>query len=440
MKESTNQIIVFWFRRDLRIQDNHALYQALKLGLPILPIFIFDPEILIRFEDKKDRRVNYIHWALNQLSNQFNTHNIPFKTFYDSPQNVFQKLSTEFNIKAVFFNRDYEPDTLKRDQLITEILHQKNIEVKDYKDHTIFDKEEILKKDATPYTVFTPYSKKWLEKLNQNPIQTYDVDLAKAKGVNIVSKVHDLSAIGYQDLKINFKYPELKEKIVSSYDRTRDFPSIQTTELGIALRFGTISIRSCVTFALQHNQTWLKELIWRDFFIQILYHFPRVVNQSFKLKHDNIQWRNNEEEFDRWCKGETGYPIIDAGMRQLNQTGFMHNRVRMIVASFLCKHLLIDWRWGEAYFAQKLNDYELASNNGNWQWAASSGCDAVPYFRIFNPTEQTKKFDPNFEYCKKWIDEWDDYDYYPYDVTPMIEHKIARERALLTFKRDLNET
>ncbi|WP_434979026.1 cryptochrome/photolyase family protein [Daejeonia sp. YH14] len=430
-----SRVPIFWFRRDLRLEDNVGLCQALASGYPILPIFIFDETILSRIENKKDRRVDYIHQALSKINVELKTHQSTLFTFYGKPLDIFKILLEKYDIQGVFSNRDYEPQAIKRDTEIYQFFKTQNIPFKAFKDQVIFDKNEILKNDGTPYTVYTPYSKKWKEKLTVENYQTYKADFTNFFKINF-SEIHSLQEIGFQKTEFEFNEPTLNPAIIDEYDKFRDYPAMQrTTQLGIALRFGTISVRQCVAFALEHNQTWLNELIWREFFMQILYHFPKVVTESFKPKYDFIEWRNNEQEFKLWCEGKTGYPIVDAGMRQLNETGYMHNRVRMIVASFLCKHLLIDWRWGETYFAQKLNDYDLSANNGNWQWAAGSGCDAAPYFRVFNPTIQTEKFDKNLEYIKKWVPEFGT-DKYP---KPIVEHCFARDRALKTYGKAVKE-
>jgi deoxyribodipyrimidine photo-lyase len=427
------KITLFWFRRDLRLEDNVGLSHALSSGFPVLPIFIFDVDILSHLEDKKDRRVDYIHQALSKINTEIKGHQSALQTFYGKPLAVFQNIMEQYDIQAVFCNRDDEPQAIKRDTRIFQFFREQNISFKAFKDQVIFDNNDVLKNDGTPYTVYTPYSKKWKEKLGEDNYQVHQSDFTKLLKQEF-SEIHSLQEIGFEKTDFDFVEPKLDPAIIDEYDKYRDFPALQrTTQLGIALRFGTISVRKCVAFALQHNPTWLNELIWREFFMQILYHFPKVVTQSFKAKYDNIIWRNNEEEFKLWCEGKTGYPIVDAGMRQLNETGYMHNRVRMIVASFLCKHLLIDWRWGEAYFAQKLNDYDLSANNGNWQWAAGSGCDAAPYFRVFNPTLQTEKFDKNLAYIKKWVPEFGTENY----PKPMVEHSFARERVLEVYKKAL---
>jgi len=430
-----NKVSVFWFRRDLRLEDNVGFYQALASELPVLPVFIFDETILTQLEDKKDRRVDYIHQVLSAINSGLKTFNARLNTFYGNPLDVFKMLSEKYAVQGVFCNRDYEPQAIKRDTEIYQFFNEQNIPFKAFKDQVIFDKNDVLKNDGTPYTVYTPYSKKWKELLTEKDYKSYNPDCTNFFRQRF-AEIHSLNEFGFEKTDITFDPPKLDAKIIDEYDKFRDYPAMQrTTELSIALRFGTISIRKCVAFAWNHNQTWLNELIWREFFMQILYHFPKVVNQSFKSKYDNIKWRNNEWEFEKWCEGKTGYPIVDAGMRQLNQTGSMHNRVRMIAASFLCKHLLIDWRWGEAYFAQKLNDYDLSANNGNWQWASGSGCDAAPYFRVFNPTVQTDKFDKKLEYIKKWIPGFGT-DAYPQQI---VEHSFARDRALKVYGEAVKE-
>lgn len=432
---SKSKVVIFWFRRDLRLEDNIGLYHALKSDHPVLPIFIFDTEILEELDDKKDRRVDYIHQALTSIHSKLNTYGSNLYTYLGGPLEVLESLSKTYAIQSVVCNRDYEPEAIHRDRDIYNYFKALDIPFKAYKDQVIFDKKDILKKDDTPYVVYTPYSNQWKAKLQAKDYTTVNLDysnLFKDAPVPILS----LKDIGFQKTDMVFEEPELDASIIDTYDKYRDFPAKQgTTKLGIALRFGTISVRKCVAFALEHNVVWLSELIWREFFMQILYHYPEVVRQSFRQKYDYIKWRNNEEEFALWCEGKTGYPIVDAGMRQLNETGYMHNRVRMVVASFLCKHLLIEWRWGEAYFAQKLNDYDLSANNGNWQWAAGTGCDAAPYFRVFNPELQTKRFDKDLQYIRKWVPELDTLAY----PEPMVDHKFARERALQVYKEGLKD-
>lgn len=428
-----SKINIFWFRRDLRLSDNTALNAALQSDQKVLPIFIFDTEILNQLENKSDRRLDYIHQALEKINNELKNHTSGIKTYLGKPIDIFKDIINEFDVETVFCNRDYEPQAINRDKEIYDFLQKNNVEFKGFKDQVIFEKNEIVKNDGLPYTVFTPFSKKWKEKLYQTEINSTKINFENFHQFK-AKNIHSLKEIGFKKTDMVFVEPVLDKKIIEDYDKYRDFPALdQTTRLGIALRFGTISVRKCVKYASEHNETWLNELIWREFFMQILYHFPKVVTKCFKEKYENIQWRNNEDEFKLWCEGKTGYPIVDAGMRQLNETGFMHNRVRMVVASFLTKHLLIDWRWGEAYFAEKLLDYELSSNNGNWQWVAGCGCDAAPYFRIFNPSEQTKKFDKDQKYIKKWLPE--NYS----EITPIVEHTFARNRALETYKKAVKE-
>ncbi|AZB29064.1 cryptochrome/photolyase family protein [Chryseobacterium balustinum] len=428
-----SKINIFWFRRDLRLSDNTALNAALQSDQKVLPIFIFDTEILDQLENKSDRRLDYIHQALEKINNELKNHTSGIRTYLGKPIDIFKDIINEFDVETVFCNRDYEPQAINRDKEIYDFLQKNNVEFKGFKDQVIFEKNEIVKSDGLPYTVFTPFSKKWKEKLYQTEINSTKINFENFHQFK-AKNIHSLKEIGFKKTDMVFVEPVLDKKIIEDYDKYRDFPALdQTTRLGIALRFGTISVRKCVKYASEHNETWLNELIWREFFMQILYHFPKVVTKCFKEKYENIQWRNNEDKFKLWCEGKTGYPIVDAGMRQLNETGFMHNRVRMVVASFLTKHLLIDWRWGEAYFAEKLLDYELSSNNGNWQWAAGCGCDAAPYFRIFNPSEQTKKFDKDQKYIKKWLPE--NYS----EITPIVEHTFARNRALETYKKAVKE-
>ncbi|WP_346986079.1 deoxyribodipyrimidine photo-lyase [Chryseobacterium sp. POE27] len=433
MPESKDKINVFWFRRDLRLEDNCALHHALKQDRDVLPVFIFDKGILSKLEDKSDRRVDYFHQALKEIHQELKENKSGITVFHEKPLDAFKKLVQQYDIDMVFCNSDYEPEAIQRDLEIKKFLQKNKIGFKSFKDQVIFEKDEVLKKDGTPYTVYTPYSKKWKELLHESKIEHFSTSFSSLLKYN-PPEFPELEDIGFKKTDIKFIKPILKKSIIDDYDKYRDFPTMDhTTHLGVALRFGTISVRRCVQFASEHNETWLNELIWREFFMQILYHFPKVVKHSFKEKYENIEWRNNEKEFELWCKGQTGYPIVDAGMRQLNATGFMHNRVRMIVASFLTKHLLIDWRWGESYFAEKLLDYELSSNNGNWQWAAGCGCDAAPYFRVFNPSEQTKKFDSDQKYIKKWIPEKE------IQIKPIVEHVFARKRALEAYGKAVKE-
>jgi deoxyribodipyrimidine photo-lyase len=429
------KLVVFWFRRDLRLNDNQALYRALGLGNPVLPIFIFDTEILNKLRSKHDARVSFIYAEIQKIKGELEEYGSSLKIFHGQPSVAFRELTGQYEIQAVFANKDYEPYARKRDKKVGEFLNAKGIDFHLFKDHVIFEENEVLKDDGTPYTVFTPYSKKWKQVLSKIEIPAFPSEIKQENFIKTKPFAFpELKELGFEKSTIIVPFPEISEEIIRNYSKTRDFPAVEgTTRLGIHLRFGTVGIRDLTRKAMDWSEIFLNELIWRNFFSTILWHFPHVVDKSFKSQYDFIRWRNNENEFERWCNGETGYPMVDAGMRELNETGLMHNRVRMITASFLTKHLLIDWRWGEAYFAEKLLDYELASNNGNWQWAAGTGCDAAPYFRIFNPESQQKKFDPNGQYISKWIRETGT-EKYP---QPMVEHRFARERALKTYKEAL---
>lgn len=428
------KVVVCWYRRDLRLKDNKALYYAVQSGYKVLPIFVFDKDILEQFPNKADRRVDYIHQVLTELNAFLKQYNAGITFFHSTVKEAFSSLMAQFDIQGVFYNEDYEPKTIARDREIGSLLAEQQIAFNGFKDHVIFRGDEILKQDGSPYQIYTPYAKLWRSKLGEQDLYNYTPKLSSENLYTTDTTIPSLNSLGYETTGYKFVIPTLNETLIDSYHLHRDYPGIEgTTHLGIALRFGTISIRKCVIFALQHNDVWLSELIWRDFFSQILFNFPQIENLCFKPKYENIQYRNNEEEFKLWCEGRTGYPIVDAGMRELNTTGFMHNRVRMIVASFLTKHLLIDWRWGEAYFAQHLLDYDLSANNGNWQWAAGCGCDAAPYFRIFNPSEQTKKFDKENKYINKWLPELAKGEYWE----EIVDHKEARIRALETYKRGL---
>lgn len=431
MKPAVN---LFWFRRDLRLVDNAGLYHALQSGAPVLPVFIFDKNILDELEDKQDKRVQFIYDALCRLDAQLRNRDSALQVIYSTPVAAFTQLISEYDVKAVFTNHDYEPYAIQRDEQVSRLLNEKGILFHSYKDQVIFEKQEILKDNKEPYTVFTPYSRKWKQTLTdfylkEYPVQKYLQHLYKYNAKPIPKP----EEIGFVSSSINVSM-EANEELIRNYDKTRDIPSVNgTTRLSVHLRFGTISIRHLVSLAKQWNEIFLNELIWREFYQMILWHFPHVVNGAFKTEYDHIHWRNNEDEFKHWCEGRTGYPIVDAGMRQLNETGYMHNRVRMITASFLTKHLLIDWHWGEAYFAKKLLDFDLSANNGGWQWAAGTGCDAAPYFRIFNPYLQTGKFDPQLKYILQWVPEYGTPSY----PKPIVEHSFARIRCLKVYKEGL---
>lgn len=432
-----HQVSVVWFRRDLRLEDNAALYHALKNNEAILPLFIFDKNILEKLEDKADRRVDFIHQATEALNNRLNQLGSGLNCFYGNPQQVFTQLCDAYNVFKVYTNHDYEPYALQRDEEIKTLLNQKGVEFISFKDQCVFEKSEVTKDDGKPYTVFTPYSVKWKKTLKpfyykSFPTEKYFNNFFKQNRQIIPS----LEELGFKKTDIKFVAPLAPNaQLLQKYKLQRDFPAIEgTSRLSMHLRFGTVSIRQLVQASIKQSETWLNELIWRDFYMMILWHFPHVATSSFKKEYNAIPWTNNEAQFDKWCKGQTGFPIVDAGMRELNATGFMHNRVRMIVSSFLVKDLLIDWRWGEAYFAQKLNDFDLSANNGGWQWASGGGCDAAPYFRVFNPFEQQKKFDPKFEYIKKWVPEFGTNNY----RLPMVDHAAARLKVIAVYKQALN--
>lgn len=428
------KINIHWFRRDLRLTDNHALYTALSADLPVLPIFIFDTTIL-RHLQKKDARVEFIYNSLNTIQEKLISIGSSLRIYHGNPQEVFEKITSEYDVQTLYANRDYEPNARERDKEIYEYLKKKNIQFLGKKDHVVFEPNEVLKDDGLPYTVYTPYSRKWKARLNAHPIISYPSEKFVSNFVQTKpSELPSLEQLGFEKSSIQFPSIELNTEAIQNYHLNRDFPAIPgTTRMSLHLRFGTVSTRALTLHALQSNEKWLNELIWREFYQMIIYHFPTTVSQAFKPAYDFIQWNNNEEEFKLWCEGKTGYPLVDAGMRELNSTGFMHNRVRMVVASFLTKHLLIDWRWGERYFAEKLLDFELASNVGGWQWAAGSGCDAALYFRIFNPTSQLEKFDKKLEYVKKWVPEYNTSQY----AKPIVDHVYARNRCLEKYKEAL---
>jgi deoxyribodipyrimidine photo-lyase len=432
---SREPIVLFWFRRDLRIGDNTGLYHALRSGYRVIPLFIFDREILSRLDSPYDRRIEFILGALRQLQVTITAAQSSFLVFHDTVEKAFNHLLAEFSVKAVYANHDYEPYAVSRDEMISKILKRSGIPFYTFKDQVIFEKDDVLKPDGKPYTVFTPYSRSWKRKLGTVTIDGLPSHSLTGNFFHISPQpLPTLQELGFHDTGYSYSSPIIDENIIRHYHLTRDIPSLHgTSRLSVHLRFGTVSIRHLVSKGLELNEVWLNELIWREFFMSILWHFPKVVNNSFRSRYDNISWRNNEKEFDRWCRGMTGYPIVDAGMRELNATGLMHNRVRMITASFLTRHLLTDWRWGEAYFAGRLLDHELSSNNGNWQWAAGSGCDAAPYFRIFNPDEQTRKYDPDMTYIKMWVPEVDT----PQYPGRIIDHALARKRALETYSEGI---
>lgn len=427
-----------WFRRDLRLKDNAALHHALKSGYPVVPVFIFDTEILDLLEEKKDRRVAFIRLALEEMQTELKAIGSTMHVLHGTPEACFKKLLAQYEIAEVFTNHDYELQAIARDQKIAQLLKEHHTIFHTYKDQVIFDKDEVVKDDGSPYTVYTPYSKRWKMKLNDfylrsYPTQKYFGHFYQQAAIEIPT----LKAIGFEAVDETFPPKKISKSLLQQYKDLRDYPAAPgTSHLGLHLRFGTISIRALAAYARQESETFLNELIWRDFYQCITYHFPHICQgQAFKRDYDLIEWRYDEADFEKWCQGQTGYPIVDAGMRELNTTGYMHNRVRMIVASFLAKHLLIDWRWGESYFAKKLLDYDFAANNGGWQWSAGCGCDAAPYFRVFNPTLQTEKFDKDLKYVRQWVPELDSLSY----PQPMVEHNFARNRAIETYKKALKD-
>lgn len=430
------KISLYWFRRDLRLEDNTGLYYALQQEENVLPLFIFDKNILDKLEDKFDSRVDFIHQQLLSIHQELIKNGSSILVKYGHPEEIYRELLGEFDIQAVYTNRDYEPYAKERDGAIDKLLKEKNIPFLTFKDQMILEPGEVLNGSGEFYKVFTPFSKVWLEKFRNAKTQVLSNYQWKKLFLTNPLPIISLEEMGFEKTNLNIPPIKADEDIIAHYDQTRNFPAQNgTSRLGIHLRFGTISIRRLALTAAKLNDTFLNELIWREFYMTILAYNPQVVNRAFKPQYDHIPWRNNEAEFEAWCVGKTGYPIVDAGMRELNATGYMHNRVRMIVASFLTKHLLIDWKWGEAYFAKNLLDFELASNNGGWQWAAGTGTDAQPYFRIFNPESQTEKFDKDLKYIKKWIPEFGTSQY----PKPIVDHKFARVRALDTYKQALNQ-
>lgn len=431
------EISICWLRRDLRLQDNAALYHALKSPHPVLLLFIFDRNILDKLTNPDDARVTFIHQTIAKLHTELKGHQSSLAIKYGTPEACWNEILNEHTVRSVFANHDYEPYAKERDDALGEYLASENIVFKTFKDQVIFEKNEILKADGKPYTVFTPYFRQWQQKLNEfyispYPVSKYLSNLFHTTALHIPS----LEDMGFKSSSQKLPKLDFVSKL-NSYEAKRDFPGDDaTTHIGLHLRFGTVSIRHAAAQALKHKaHKWLSELAWRDFYMMILWHFPNIINSSFKPAYDNIHWRNNEDEFKAWCEGNTGYPLVDAGMRQLKETGYMHNRVRMVVASFLTKHLLIDWRWGEAYFAEKLLDYEMASNIGGWQWSCGCGNDAAPYFRVFNPELQARKFDPENKYIDRWVPEYRQQTQFK----PIVDHAFARERVLKVFKEALNE-
>ena len=428
---------IFWFRRDLRIDDNPGLYEALANSKNVIPIFIFDTNIIDNLPSD-DNRIKFIWHSLSLLNERLKELGSTLNIFKGNPLEVFKKIILKYRLISVYVNRDYEKYSIKRDKEINTFLNENKIAFNASKDHVFFEPNEILKSDGTPYTVFTPYSKKWFEKFYSEKLPQYQIkNLVDNFFKTDYKPIISLSEIGFSNDEIKFEKFNLGDELIKNYTSKRDFPYLNSTsKIGPYLRFGLISVREVgkKTIEKKFDQSFLRQLIWRDFYIQIFFHFPDSENENFKPAYDKIIWLNEEEKFEKWCAGETGYPIVDAGMKELNATGFMHNRVRMIAASFLCKHLLIHWKKGESYFAKKLLDYEMASNVGNWQWVAGTGVDAAPYFRLFNPEIQMKKFDPQKVYIKKWLPKYDPENY----LEPIIDHNYARERCLNAYKIALN--
>lgn len=426
------RVNIFWFRRDLRLHDNAGLFHALTSDLPVLPVFIFDKDILDKLQNKSDRRVTYIHNHLQKINSELRNYQSSLKTFFAKPQEAFEQLFKSYDVKCVYTNNDYEPYAIKRDAEIEILCVKYGVKFRRFKDQVIFEKSEVVKNDASPYTIFTPYSEKWKQKYFESAVESFNT---KKYFNNFLKEQFDLTLlkqIGFKENQSWLNGTNINNDTIDQYHLHRDIPGEdKTTHVSLPLRFGTISIRQLAKQAAELNEKYLNELIWREFFMQVLWHYPQVESRPFRKKFENVEWNRNENEFEKWCKGETGFPIVDAGMRELNETGFMHNRVRMITANFLTKILFINWQWGEAYFADKLSDFELSSNNGNWQWSAGCGCDASPYFRIFNPTLQSEKFDPHFKYIKKWIPGFDEKKY----MKPIVDFNVERSRTLEKFKK-----
>lgn len=453
-KASETPVTIHWFRRDLRLEDQRGFSEALK-GFPgaaaetrILPLFIFDASILNRLEDKDDARVSFIHQTLEEMKAKLAESQSDVLCLYGDSMDVWRKLvahdpttlgplAGKIRINAVTVSEDYEPSAIRRDATVKKLVEAAGIRFQSVKDQVVFSQNEVTKDDGKPYTVFTPYSRKWKAKLeatpkDQSPLAPQKCGIHFSKLLPFKSAIPSLESMGFtKNTSLDFPSLRVETSILTKYAELRNTPALRgTSRLGLHLRFGTVSPRRLVQRAIELKaETWLNELIWREFFMQILWHFPHVVEGGFRPEYDRIAWRNNEKEFELWCRGETGYPIVDAGMRELNATGFMHNRVRMIAASFLIKHLLVDWRWGEAYFARKLLDFDLSANNGNWQWVAGSGCDAAPYFRVFNPELQAKKFDPKSIYIKEWVPGFGTALASP----PIVDHAEARARVLRAY-------
>jgi deoxyribodipyrimidine photo-lyase len=424
-------VAVFWFRRDLRLNDNAGLWQALGSGLPVLPVFVFDRNILEKLPDRADRRVTHIHRALRAMNDTLRARSVSLRVLHDTPIAAFEKLFDDFEVTALYTNEDYEPYARERDAAVAALCKRRGVSFRAFKDQVVFGKGDVLKADGSPYTVFTPYSRAWKRRLDVEGLPAYPSEKRLDGLLQRAFRLPGLQEIGFRENGSHLPGPRTGSRTLREYHLHRDLPGLdRTTRTSLPLRFGTLSIRTLARRAQRLNEKYLDELIWREFFMQVLWHFPHVTHRPFRRKYENLAWRRDEAAFEKWQRGETGYPLVDAGMIQLRETGFMHNRLRMVTANFLTRLLFIDWRWGEAWFAEKLADYELSSNNCNWQWSAGTGCDAAPWFRIFNPSEQQRRFDPSGRYIRQWIPRFDPARY----RKPMVDYAMARGRALEAYK------
>lgn len=433
--------VLFWFRRDLRLYDNEGLHRALLASGKVLPVFVFDKVILDDLEERDDPRVTFIYREILKIKAKLKGWGSDLLTYYGTPMQAFIHWKEKYpEIEAVFTNHDFEVYAKNRDKEIAEFLKQNGVKFNHFKDHVIFEGKEIVTAEGNPMSVYSPYAKKWRDFLTDDMLEEREVEGLKENffQVDEIDDVPTLASMNFWENDFPFPEKKVTPAELKEYAESRNFPAADgTTHLSLHLRFGTVSIRQAVKAGLQYSDKWLSELIWRDFYAQVLDNNPRVEQESFRPEYDNIKWRNNEAEFKAWCQGKTGYPMVDAGMRQLNTEHWMHNRLRMVTASFLCKHLLIDWRWGDAYFARKLLDYDLASNNGGWQWAAGSGTDAAPYFRIFNPSLQWEKFDKKSEFVRQYVPEYQSQEYIS---NPIVEHNFARKRALEVYAKAVKKS
>jgi len=428
-------VSIHWFRRDLRLHDNHGLYRALTDHGRVLPLFIFDTTILNKLEDRRDRRVAFIHRTLLAMKAELEGRGGSMLVVHGDPVRIWQEILERFEVRAVTINHDHELYAIVRDQAVADLLRARSIPVRSCKDISIFERDEVVKDDNGPYTVFTPYARKWKVQFRPEMLDAFTSEAhADRYWQTPILPCPSLADLGFENTDLVTLPTTVPDELLRNYHINRDVPAVDgTSRISTHLRFGTVSIRALMRKAMSISSKYADELIWREFYMQVLYHHPNATVRPIKPAYNNIVWRNNEEEFGAWCEGRTGYPLVDAGMRELLATGLMHNRVRMVVASFLTKHLLIDWRWGEAWFAAKLLDFELSSNNGGWQWASGSGCDAAPYFRIFNPHLQLQRFDPQLKYVKRWVPEHGSANY----VQEVVVHDVARERALEAYKKAL---